>query len=470
MTTTATSSETYTQYRRFLDEKAQLQGRFGFDPVNVSPKLFDFQNMLVDWSCRQGRSAIFADCGLGKTPMQLSWADNVVRKTNGRVLILTPLAVAPQTIREGEKFDVECALARRGLRDGTAARIIVSNYEQLKHFDSRDFVGVVADESSILKNFDGVRRGEITEFMRSLPYRLLCTATAAPNDYIELGTSSEALGGLGYQDVLSRFFVNDQHSNHPMRSFTDGALKWRFRGYAEQPFWRWVASWARALRRPSDLGYVDGPFRLPPLIENEHVVATATLRSGALFATTAQNMREEREERRRTLADRCGAAAGLVLAHRDPAIVWCHMNDEGDLLEKLIHGSKQVSGSDSDEEKEAAFEAFKNGSIRVLITKPKIGAWGLNWEHCAHVVTFASHSYESYYQSIRRCWRFGQKRPVVVDLVVTEGEQRAKENLQRKAKNAERMFAELVGYMRSALALSRDDGAGVSSIEVPRWL
>ena len=458
-------------YRAFLDRKAQFSGASGFEPSSLSPKLFPFQAALTSWACRRGRAAIFADCGLGKTPMQLQWAENVVRRTNGRVLVLTPLAVAPQTIEEAAKFEVDgCWLARNGLPTAApTAGIVVANYEQLHHFDAGDFIGLVADESSILKNFDGIRRAAITEFMRRLPYRLLCSATAAPNDYIELGTSSEALGGLGYQDVLSRFFVNDQHSNHPMRSFTDGAIKWRFRGHAERPFWQWVASWARALRRPSDLGYEDGAFLLPTLTEREHVVESTERLSGYLFAAPAANMREEREERHRTIAARCEKVAALV-AHDAPAVVWCHLNAEGDLLERIIPGSRQVSGADPDERKEETFSAFKRGHVRVLITKPKIGAWGMNWEHCAHVVTFASHSYEQYYQSVRRCWRFGQTRPVVVDLVVTEGERRAKENLQRKARNADRMFSALVQQMRSSMEIERNDSCGDVEIERPSWL
>jgi hypothetical protein len=456
-----------TTYQSFLERRAQLGSSNGFEPVWMPDNLFGFQRYLVEWACRMGRAAIFADCGLGKTPMQLAWAENVARQTGGRVLVLAPLAVAAQTLRESHKFGVECELSRDGSRR-TDARIVLTNYEQLHRFKPDDFVAVVADESSILKNYDGVRRALITEFMRVLPYRLLCTATAAPNDYIELGTSSEALGGLGYQDVLTRFFVNDQHSNHPMRSFTDGSLRWRFRGHAEEPFWRWVASWARAVRRPSDLGFEDGAFQLPPLVVNERVVATAR-QTGMLFPVAAKNMREEREERRATLKERCEVVADLV-DHADPAVVWCHLNDEGDLLERLIPGARQVSGAMTDEEKEATFGAFRDGTLRVLITKPKIGAWGLNWEHCSRVVTFASHSYESYYQSVRRCWRFGQRRPVVVDIVTTEGEQRAKENLQRKANNADRMFNELVRCMREAMSIERNDGVGTLAAEVPAWL
>src|ERR1035437_2759995 len=266
-------------YKTFLDRKAQVGGDHGFDPIWLPNFLFDFQKSLVEWAVMKGRDAIFADCGLGKTPMQLVWADNVVRHENKPVLILTPLAVSAQTIQESEKFSIESARSSNG-KMKAGARIIVTNYERLHYFDPQEFAGCVCDESSILKSFDGTRRKEITEFMRKLPYRLLCTATAAPNDYIELGTSSEALGELGYTDMLMRFFKNDQNTVKPMRYRHKGAdfkqlderAKWRFKGHAEVPFWRWVCSWARACRRPSDLGYDDARFVLPPLVEQEHFV------------------------------------------------------------------------------------------------------------------------------------------------------------------------------------------------------
>lgn len=389
-------------YHDFLQRKSQLDTYSGFDPLWIPDFLFDFQQALVEWAIRKGRAAIFADCGLGKTPMQLVWAENVVRKTNGCVLILTPLAVSAQTIVEAEKFNIEAHRSQAGeLHPG----INITNYERLHYFKPDDFSGVVADESSILKNFDGVRRSEVTEFMRKLPYRLLCTATAAPNDYIELGTSSEALGYLGYTDMLTRFFKNDQNTIKPMtyrhrgqnfQTLYDGA-KWRFKGHAEIPFWKWVCSWARAIRRPSDLGFEDHDFILPPLLETQHLVTAEKLADGMLFPLPAVGLKEQRDERRRTIEERCEKAASLVADTRKPALVWCHLNDEGDLLERLIPDATQVSGDDSDEKKEDTFLGFTRGDIRVLITKPKIGAWGLNLQHCAHVTFFPSHSYEQYY-------------------------------------------------------------------------
>jgi len=461
-------------YAAFLEAKVQSGADDGFEPVAMPDALFDFQRSLVEWAARKGRAAIFADCGLGKTPMQLAWADNVVRKENLPVLIVTPLAVAAQTVAEAEKFGIE---ARRAADGEALPGISVTNYERLHHFKPEDFAGVVADESSILKSFDGARRAQVTEFMRRMPYRLLCTATAAPNDYIELGTSSEALGQLGYMDMLSRFFKNDQGNSikatvyrHRGKNFAklDEGAKWRFKGHAETPFWRWVCSWARAIRRPSDLGFDDGAFVLPPLTEREHLVHAETQAPGMLFSLPAVGLQEQREERRRTIKERCEKVAELVDT-KDQALVWCHLNDEGDLLETLIPDCRQVSGDDSDEAKEEAFLAFARGDLRVLVTKPKIGAWGLNFQRCAHVTFFPSHSFEQFYQGVRRCWRFGQKRPVRVDVITTEGEKDVLKNLQRKAAAADRMFSNLVAEMNSALRIERSV-AFTKEEQRPAWL
>lgn len=460
-------------YQDFIAGKSQDASRYGFTPTSLPDFLFPFQQSLVEWALCKGRAALFADCGLGKTPMQLVWADQVLRKTNKPVLIMTPLAVSAQTVREGEKFQIECRQSRDGkLNKG----IVITNYEQLHRFNPSDFAGAVCDESSILKSFDGARKLEITEFMRRLPYRLLCTATAAPNDYIELGTSSEALGELGYTDMLTRFFKNDQNTIKPMtfrhrgknfQELYEGA-KWRFKGHAEIPFWRWLCSWARAIRKPSDLGFDDGGFVLPPLTETEHLVDAATIAPGMLFATPAVGLKEQREERRRTITERCEKVAVLVET-KEQALVWCHLNNEGDLLETLIPDSTQVTGGDSDEAKEEAFLAFAAGKIRVLVTKPKIGAWGLNFQSCAHVTFFPSHSFEQYYQGVRRCWRFGQRRAVRVDVVTTEGEKDVLHNLQRKALAADRMFSSLVAEMNHALHIERGTNYQ-TSVEVPAWL
>ena len=451
-------------YEDFLYSKAHLGTFDGFEPVFTSDYLFDFQRVLVEWSVRKGRSAIFADCGMGKTLIQLVWAENIIRQTNKRVLILTPLAVSHQTAQEAEKFDIEVHRSNMGeLHNG----INITNYERLHYFNPADFVGVVCDESSILKSFDGKRRSEITEFMKKLPYRLLCTATAAPNDYIELGTSSEALGELGHMDMLNRFFKNDRNNSATGRMYGN-VVNWRFKGHAEIPFWRWVSSWARALRRPSDLGFDDTNFILPPLIENEHMINSNKRADGMLFALPAIGLKEQREERRITVEDRCNKVAELVSNTGKPALVWCHLNDEGDYLEKIITDGVQVSGKDSDESKENKFLSYVNGDIRVLITKPKIGAWGLNFQHCSHIVFFPSHSFEQYYQGVRRCWRFGQKNAVKVDIVTTEGEQNVLKNLQRKSEAADKMFTSLVREMNNAIKIELTNYD--TKEEMPQWL
>ncbi len=449
-------------YTDFLARKTQYADGHGFDPLWMPDFLFDFQAFLNEWALRRGRSAVFADCGLGKTPLQLVWAENVVRKTNKPVLVLTPLAVSQQTIKESDKFGIEAKRSRDGKHDGRG--IWVTNYEQLKHFDSDDFVGMVCDESSILKSFNGATKAAITEFMRRLPYRLLCTATAAPNDYFELGTSSEALGELGFRDMITAFFK--QETNTEQRGW--GRTKYRFKGHAQQPFWRWVCSWARACRRPSDLGFSDDGFDLPELIEKETVVKCERARKGMLFPMAARNMQEEREERRMTLRERCEHVAELV-SHDDPAVCWCQLNDEADLLEKLIPDALQVSGSMSDDKKEERLEAFARGELNKIVIKPKIGSFGLNWQHCNHVTTFPGHSFEQYYQSVRRCWRFGQERPVTVDIVTTEGEIGVLKNLKRKSEQCSVMFDSLVKYMNDQLRITSDERFHEQE-QVPSWL
>lgn len=291
---TAKGTITTRDYAAFLDNKSHSYSEYGFRPNFLPTWLFDFQYSLVDWALQKGRSAIFADCGLGKTPMQLVWANEVAKKTNGRVLILTPLAVGPQTVREADKFGIEALHSRDG-KLGTS-KIIVTNYERLHYFDAKDFVGCVCDESSILKNFEGVTKAAITDFMRKMHYRLLCTATAAPNDYIELGTSSEALGYLGYVDMLGQFFKNDNGSASAQggNGTRFAGQQWRFKPHAEQPFWRWLCSWARAIRKPSDLGFDDGQFLLPDLVTQTHVVNASRPLDGMLFVMPAVGKKRSR--------------------------------------------------------------------------------------------------------------------------------------------------------------------------------
>lgn len=475
-------------YAAFIEAKSQIGGMSGFEPNFLPDFLFDFQRSLVEWAVRKGRAAMFADCGLGKTACQLTWAENVVRRTNRPVLVLTPLAVSHQTEREAAKFGIEAKRSQDGQHKGG---IVITNYDRLHYFEPNDFAGVVCDESSILKSFTGATQKRITRFMSKMQYRLLCTATAAPNDYVELGTSSESLGEISYSEMLRRFFqqLDDKGQKREQRK-QDEAEKliasdpnyfkklayrvaqtigqWRLKHHAVTHFWRWVASWAKACRMPSDLGFDDGKFVLPELREREHVIKAKTPPPGMLFNMPAFGMKEERAERKRTLTERVEHVANLV-NHGRPAVVWCHMNDEGDSLEEVIPGARQISGSTPDERKVELYEAFTAGQLRVLVIKPKIGAWGLNWQHCNHVVTFVTHSYEQHYQSVRRCWRFGQTQPVTVDVVATEGELRVLGNLKQKAERADKMFEALVLEMKNAVRVNKEDRY-TKPVEVPTWL
>jgi hypothetical protein len=471
-------------YPDFINRKSQLGGEFGFEPTNLPSFLFPFQRALVEWSLRKGRAGIFADCGLGKTAMQLVWSDSIADKSNGRVLLLSPLAVGKQTEAEGKRWGIDCAVSR----DGSLAsdRIVIVNYEKLHLFRPEDFKGIACDESSILKHFTGETQKAVTRFSCKMPFRSLWTATAAPNDYTELGTSSEALGYLGHSDMLTRFFKQDDNKKCRMNDvklareantgnhFAKLAYRvsqqmsgWRLKGHAHEHFWRWVCSWARACRKPSDLGFSDDGFNLPQLIEREHIIKPETNAEGMLFTLPVFGLKEEREERRRTTKQRCSLVADLV-SHDRPAVVWCHLNDEGDRLEKMIPGAIQVKGANTDEDKEDSYARFQDGTARVLVIKPKIGAWGLNWQHCHDVVTFASHSYEQYYQSIRRCWRFGQTNSVTVDVIASEGERYVRENMVRKAAAASAMFSELVKEMNNSVGIKKT--TYTKEMELPAWL
>lgn len=455
-------------YKTYLIDKINKNNESGFTPCFMPEYLFDFQASLVNWSIKMGRSALFADCGLGKSIMELVWAQNIIQKTNGNVLLITPIAVGSQMMAEAEKFEIDdCSRSKDGV---VKSKITITNYERLHYFNPSDFVGMILDESSILKNFKGITKHKINIFSRKMKYRLLATATPSPNDFIELGTSSEALGYLGYMDMLSKFFKNDQNNCATNRRgrFTE-ATKWRLKGHAHDSFWRWITSWSRSIRKPSDLGFENKGFDLPELTEVMHKLDVSRSPSeGELFTFPAIGLKEVRDERRATIQDRCKKVADLINSTGEYAVVWCNLNDEGDLLEKLIPDSIQVSGKDKDDTKEDKLISFTNGNERVLITKPKIGAWGLNWQHCNHATFFPAYSYEQYYQAIRRCWRFGQKRPVKVDCVYTQGDEYAIENLRRKQGQASQMFTNLVKEMNHSLSINNISEFN-NETEIPIW-
>jgi hypothetical protein len=466
-------------YRAFLDRKSQFNAGSGFEPAWMPEFLFDFQASLIEWATRKGRAMIAADCGLGKTPMQLVWAENVIRKTNRPVLIFAPLAVSRQIVREAEKFGIEAAYSADGK---PAANITVANYERLGKFDPDHYAGAVLDEASIVKHWSGATQKAATRFLSKMPYRLLCTATPAPNDYIEMGTLSEALGEMTYSDMLATFFRQISDDEKKKRATADDIThsrrlswrviqsigQWALRPHAFEPFWKWVSTWARACRKPSDLGdFDDSPFVLPELIRRDHVVVPRTPPDGWLFTVPAFGLNQERSERRRTIEERGELVADLT-ASSDSAVVWCHLNPEGDHLEKVIPGAVQIKGSQSLAEKEERILAFLDGEARVLVTKPKIAGLGLNLQHCAHVVNFVDHSYEQFYQCVRRCYRFGQKRPVTLDVIATEGEVNVRRSMDRKERLANQMFDSVVEFMNEAQGVG--PRAATREPEVPGWM
>jgi hypothetical protein len=454
-------------YQEFIKRKSQLTEDAGFEPLYMPDFLFDFQKYLFEWALKKGRAAIFSDTGTGKTPMQLTFAQNVVMKTNKPVIILTPLAVSYQTVKEGEKFGIDCKVSREGKIE---APIIVTNYERLHYFNPDDYAGVVLDESSAIKAFDGKRRKQIIRFMSKIQYRLLCSATPAPNDWPEIGTASESLGDLTQSQMIDQFFKSSDNMRHSL--FKEGDFwnraKYFFRAHSEIPFWKWVSSWARAMRLPADLGFDNGAFILPPLKIRQHMVRCHDLLSGELFPKVATTLKEQREERKLTLQKRCEATAELVMKH-DCSVVWCQYNPEGELLAKMIPDSVEVAGRHSDEEKENRLIAFSKGEIPRLVTKPKVAAWGMNWQHCGHHTFFPSHSFEQYYQAVRRSHRFGRTESVNVDIITTEGEAGVTANLKKKQDKCDKMFAALVYYMGQGMHIKIEDNHK-KEMEVAEWL
>ena len=450
------------EYRAFVEGKTHLNGEFGFKPIYQNPHAHDFQTALIEWATMQGRAATFADCGLGKTLMQLVWAENVHRKTNKPVIIFAPLSVSSQTVEEAAKFGIEAVRSK----DGTLPHgkgIICTNYERIHHFDPSDFGGAVCDESSILKNFDGSIKAKITDFMRKIAYRAMYTATPSPNDYTELGNTSEALGDMPYMDMLQTFFKSNDDTLHPAHI----GQAWRFKGHAEPHFWRWVASWARAVRRPSDMGFDDSGWVLPDLVEKHHEIDSKPL-NGELFAMPVRGLPMEREERKATIRDRCDLAAELLTKH-DNGVSWCHLNAEADYLTSIIPGAVNLSGADKDEVKEEKFDAFKSGQIKYLITKPKIAALGVNWQHSAACTYFDDYSYEQYYQAVRRFWRFGQKRAVTVHQIGTTSLSNVAKSRKRKAEAADQMFSAMMEHMIDAQK-HRKIFTETKAVKLPSWV
>lgn len=435
------------EYKDFIEKKKHSIGNFGFDAIWFPKMAFDFQKYIIEKSVQKGRIGVFADTGLGKTLIQLSIAQNVVLHTNKKVLILTPLAVAFQFILEAEKIGIDSI---EYSKDGKhTKKIVICNYERLHYFDTNDFVGVICDESSILKNFDGKIKLEVTSFVKKKPYRFLSTATPSPNDFIELGTSSEALGYMGYMDMLGKFFKNNQNSvDSTNRNIGE---KFYLKPHAEKDFFAWVNQWSIMCKMPSDLGFSDERYVLPKLFINQHVVKNQSLTdvNGQIniFTPIAKSMTEVRHEQKQTEEKRCEKA--IELASGKTSVYWCNTNNESTFLKSMDKEAVEIIGSQTIDKKEEILMAFANGEIKRLITKAKMTGMGLNWQHCNHSVFFPTWSYEQYYQSIRRFWRFGQKRDVTIDMVISDGQTRVLEALQQKTQKAIELHKHLTNNVNS---------------------
>ena len=434
------------EYKEFLESKKHLLGSFGFEPNFIPDIAFDFQREIIKRACLKGRMAVFADTGLGKTLIQLSLAQNVVNHTNGKVLILTPLAVAFQFIKEAEKLGIDdIEYSKNGKH---TKKIVICNYERLHYFDSKDFKGVVLDESSILKNFEGKIKNQITVFVKKLPYRFLSTATPSPNDFIELGTSSEALGYMGYTDMLGKFFKNNNNSIDPKHA----GEKWYLKPHAEKDFFSWVNQWAIMVKMPSDLGFSDERYILPELIINTHTIKNKSLLAVngqiQMFNKPSKGFNEVRHEVKQTIEERCIKA--VELAKGKTSVYWCNRNEESKLLSQLDSEAVEIIGSQSMEKKEEILQAFANGEIKRLITKAKMTGMGLNWQHCNHSVFFPTYSYEQYYQAIRRFWRFGQNNDVTIDMVISDGQTSVLESLQKKTQKAIELHKNLTNNVNNS--------------------
>lgn len=434
------------EYEKFIESKKHTIGNFGFEPNYFPDMAFDFQRFIIEKAVRKGRIAVFADTGLGKTLIQLSIAQNIINHTNKHVLILTPLAVAFQFILEAEKLgidDIEYS------KDGKhTKKIVVCNYERLHYFDSNDFVGIILDESSILKNFDGKIKSQVTSFVKKIPYRFLSTATPSPNDFIELGTSSEALGYMGYMDMLGRFFRNNQNDTGGRNNIGE---KFYLKPHAEKDFFAWVNQWSIMVKMPSDLGFSNERYQLPKLIVNKHVIENQSLidinGQVQMFTPIAKSMTEVKFEQVQTIKQRCEKAAELT--ENKTSVYWCNLNAESSLLKELDRDAVEILGSMSIDKKEEILINFSQGNIQRIITKAKMTSFGLNWQHCNHSVFFPTWSYEQYYQSIRRFWRFGQKNDVTIELVVSDGQTRVLEALQQKTQKAIELHENLTKNVNS---------------------
>lgn len=448
-------------YNDFINNKTSVIKPSGFE-INTSElnnKLFDYQKDIVRWALAKGKAAIFADCGLGKTPMQLEWANQIIRKYGGKVLILAPLAVANQTKNEGIKFDIDVNICES--QDDVKEGINITNYEKLSKFISKEFVGVILDESSILKSFTGKIRNEIIDNFNKTPFKLACTATPSPNDYMELGNHSEFLGVMTRSEMLSMYFIHDGSDT----------AKWRLKGHAEDVFWKWMCSWSVFLDNPKSLGYEIDGFKLPDLNIQEIIV------DGDEIIVERQTLTQRRQARRDSLELRCKKAAELVNSNDEQWLVWCDLNDESKKLYELIEDSFEIKGSDKAKYKIEIMEDFSKDMIKCLVTKPSIAGFGMNWQQCNNMIFVGlSDSYEAYYQAVRRCWRFGQKKQVNVYVIISKNEGAVKSNIERKDEQAKKLINNMVNLtkdiikenLKSTTRLTTEYNAEITMI-LPDW-
>lgn len=420
----------FESYHKFIKSKAITVTAKGFDVsvTELNPLLFEFQRDIVRWALGKGKAAIFADCGDGKTAMQLEWAEQIRKRTGGKVLIVAPLAVSAQTKREGEKFGIEVNICA-SQEDATAESVNITNYEKLEKFVASEFIAIVLDESSIIKSFSGKIRNQIIGMFAQTPYKLACTATPAPNDYMELGNHSEFLGVMTRAEMLAMYFVHDGGQTS----------KWRLKGHAESLFWKWLSSWCVVMDDPKKLGYEIDGYDLPKLNIHEIIV------DGDEPINETLSLTERRQARRDSLSERCNAAAELVNNSNDTWLVWCDLNDEAEELHRIITDSVNVQGSDKAEFKADSMLNFAAGNIKCLVTKPKIAGYGMNWQNCHNMIFVGlSDSFEAYYQALRRCWRFGQLEDVNVYIIISAREGAVKENIERKQAENEAMKQHLI--------------------------
>lgn len=449
------------EYKEFLDNKDFRHESAGFIVDKLEYPLFDYQDPIVKWALKRGKAAIFADTGLGKTIMQLAWANEVYKHTSKSVLILSPLAVSNQTINEGKKYGID--VKKAGVKN---EGVVIINYEQLHNFDYKDFSGLVVDESSILKGMNGKRRQEITDFARNIPYRLSCTATPSPNDFMELGTQCEFLGIMSQIEMLAMFFIHDGSDTS----------KWRLKGHGVAKFFKWLATWSIVIKSPADIGFNGDSHNLPDIEYYSHVVESET--EDALFVEYAQGLLDRNRARKDSVDDRVAIAAKIANSMTGQILIWCNLNEESEKLTKSINDAVEVKGSDKPEHKTNSLIGFSTGEVRVLVSKPKIAGFGMNWQNCNQMIFVGlSDSWESYYQAVRRCWRFGQKNTVHVHVVSAESEGAVIDNIKRKDDQNNTLGKEMVKHMSYFMdseifnsTTTKTEYEPTKKMELPSWI